>query len=82
MRKITPLRRARQETGLTLREVGLQVDIDAAALSRCERGLKRLSAAQARQLLCFYQQLGAAKGLNELPFLYPEDAYGRQLPAE
>ncbi|WP_210507426.1 MULTISPECIES: helix-turn-helix domain-containing protein [Pantoea] len=63
----TPLRKMREENGLTISEVALAVKIDVGNLSRIERGIQVTSIETAERISRFF------KGkISEMQILYPQ----------
>jgi transcriptional regulator with XRE-family HTH domain len=63
----TPLRKAREQRGLTLQEVAKEVDTDQGNLSRIERGEQTPSKELAAALSAFF-----GHEVSEMQILYPE----------
>ena len=63
----TPLRKMREDNGLTISEVALAVQIDVGNLSRIERGIQVTSIETAEKISQFF------KGkISEMQILYPQ----------
>lgn len=63
----TPLRKMREENGLTISEVALAVQIDVGNLSRIERGIQVTSIETAERISRFFEGK-----ISEMQILYPQ----------
>jgi transcriptional regulator with XRE-family HTH domain len=61
----TPLRKAREQAGLTIAELAAAAEVDRGNLSRIERGRTNASLESA-------ERLAKVLGISELEILYPE----------
>jgi transcriptional regulator with XRE-family HTH domain len=69
----TPLRKRRQERGLTLEQVARQIPIDPSHYAKIEKGAAKTSADNARKIASFFKSLDPPEHVSEMEILYPED---------